>query len=86
MPGDCSFIQARTVWHRSQLEKLNSMGPGAQYAATGLPVRFNESNAFFVWQQAPALRANAVGCCHHKHWQAHVKFTAALCLHVTPLH
>jgi hypothetical protein len=32
-------LQARTVWHRGQLEKLNSMGPGAQYAATGQPVR-----------------------------------------------
>jgi hypothetical protein len=31
--------QGRKQWHRSQLEKLNSMGPGAQYAATGQPVR-----------------------------------------------
>lgn len=31
-------LQGRKQWHRSQLEKLNSMGPGAQYAATGQPV------------------------------------------------
>lgn len=63
-----NFLQGRKQWHRSQLEKLNSMGPGEQYAATGQPVTTVSRPAFVAARMTerprPLLRcAGCRACC-----------------------